>query len=71
MRDAVIVSTARTPLTKAKGFYWAGRAAQRAGMQDEANRLYEAAAQWPDYYYAQLALKALGRSKEAAGAASA
>ncbi|MGB3472688.1 MAG: lytic transglycosylase domain-containing protein [Erythrobacter sp.] len=52
---------ARTPLTKAKGFFWAGRAAQRAGNMDEANRLYEAAAQWPDYYYGQLALAALGR----------
>ncbi|MDJ0978029.1 MAG: lytic transglycosylase domain-containing protein [Erythrobacter sp.] len=52
---------ARTPLTKAKGFYWAGRAAQRAGNSVEAKRLFEAAAQWPDYYYAQLSLAALNR----------
>ncbi|MEM1194842.1 MAG: lytic transglycosylase domain-containing protein [Pseudomonadota bacterium] len=52
---------ARTPLTKSKGFYWAGRAAQRAGDISEAARLYEAAAQWPDYYYGQLALGALQR----------
>lgn len=52
---------ARSPLTKAKGFYWAGRAARRAGNSAEATRLYEAASQWPDYYYAQLSLDALGR----------
>ncbi len=52
---------ARTPLTRSKGFYWAGRAAQRAGDMGEATRLYEAAAQWPDYYYGQLALEALQR----------
>ncbi|MEO0642210.1 MAG: lytic transglycosylase domain-containing protein [Pseudomonadota bacterium] len=52
---------ARTPLTKSKGFYWAGRAAQRAGNITEATRLYEAAANWPDYYYGQLALGALQR----------
>lgn len=52
---------ARTPLTKAKGFYWAGRAARRAGNEEEATRLYEAASQWPDYYYAQLSLAALGK----------
>ncbi len=52
---------ARTPLTKAKGFYWAGRAAQQSGNTAEATRLYELAAQWPDYYYGQLSLAALGR----------
>ncbi len=52
---------ARTPLTKAKGFYWGGRAAQQSGNASEATRLYELAAQWPDYYYGQLSLAALGR----------
>ncbi len=52
---------ARTPLTKAKGFFWGGRAAQQAGNTAEATRLYELAAQWPDYYYGQLSLAALGR----------
>ncbi|MEM7689985.1 MAG: lytic transglycosylase domain-containing protein [Pseudomonadota bacterium] len=52
---------ARTPLTKAKGFYWAGRAAARAGQNEASIRHYEAASQWPDYYYAQLSLAALGR----------
>lgn len=52
---------AKTPLTKAKGYFWAGRAAQQAGNQADATRYFEMAAQWPDYYYGQLALASLGR----------
>jgi soluble lytic murein transglycosylase len=52
---------ARTPLTKAKGYYWAGRAARQAGNEAAARGLFETAAQWPHYYYGQLAIAALGR----------
>jgi soluble lytic murein transglycosylase len=52
---------AKTPLTKAKGYFWAGRAARQAGDQAAAQRYFEMAARWPDYYYGQLALAALGR----------
>lgn len=52
---------AKTPLTKTKGYYWAGRAARQAGDQAGATRWFEMAARWPDYYYGQLALSALGR----------
>lgn len=52
---------AKTPLTKAKGYFWAGRAARAAGDQAAATRYFEMAARWPDYYYGQLALSALGR----------
>jgi soluble lytic murein transglycosylase len=52
---------AKTPLTKAKGYYWAGRAARQAGDQAGAVRWFEMAARWPDYYYGQLALAAMGR----------
>jgi len=52
---------AQSPLTKAKGFYWAGRAARQAGMAEDATALFEKAAKWPDYYYGQLALAALRR----------
>jgi soluble lytic murein transglycosylase len=52
---------AKTPLTKAKGYFWAGRAARKAGDQAGAARYFEMAARWPDYYYGQLALSALGR----------
>ncbi len=56
---------AKTPLTKAKGYYWAGRAARQAGNGADAQRYFEMAARWPDYYYGQLALSALGRSMPA------
>lgn len=52
---------ARTPLTKSKGYFWAGRAARQAGMQTQAARYFEKAAEYPHYYYGQLALGALGR----------
>lgn len=52
---------ARTPLTKTKGYFWAGRAARQAGDQAGAARYFEFAAKFPDYYYGQLALSALGR----------
>jgi soluble lytic murein transglycosylase len=52
---------ARAPLTKAKGYYWAGRAARRAGQEAEAIAHFESAATWPHYYYGQLSLSALNR----------
>jgi soluble lytic murein transglycosylase len=52
---------AKTPLTKSKGYFWAGRAARQAGDQAGAARYFEMAARWPEYYYGQLALSALGR----------
>ena len=54
-------AAARTPLTKAKGFYWAGRASRQAGDTAEANRYYEMAAKFADQYYGQLALSAMGK----------
>lgn len=52
---------AKTPLTKSKGYFWAGRAARQAGDRAGAAQYFEMAARWPDYYYGQLALSALGR----------
>jgi soluble lytic murein transglycosylase len=52
---------ARTPLTRSKGFFWAGRAARQAGLEEDARRYFEMAAEFPHYYYGQLALDALGR----------
>lgn len=54
-------AAARTPQTRSKGFYWAGLASQRAGNTAEANRYYEMAAAYPDRFYGQMALDALGR----------
>ncbi|MEM7666655.1 MAG: lytic transglycosylase domain-containing protein [Pseudomonadota bacterium] len=52
---------ARSPLTRSKGFYWAGRAARQAGLADDATRYFEMAAEYPHYYYGQLSIAALGR----------
>ena len=52
---------AQTPLTRSKGFYWAGRAARQAGNETDAVRYFEMAAQYPHYYYGQLSISALGR----------
>ncbi|NNC60421.1 MAG: lytic transglycosylase domain-containing protein [Erythrobacter sp.] len=54
-------TSARTPLTRSKGFFWAGRAAARAGDRAEAERYWNLAAEHPDYYYGQLALAELGQ----------
>ena len=54
-------AAARTPQTRTKGFYWAGRAAAQAGNQAEANRYFEMAAAYPDQFYGMLSLERLGR----------
>jgi len=54
-------AAAKTPLTRAKGFYWAGRASSQAGNAGEATRYYEMAGQYADQYYGQLALSALNK----------
>ena len=52
---------ARSPQTRAKGFYWAARAASAAGQIQQANAWLERAAASPDQFYGQLALERLGR----------
>ena len=54
-------AAARTPQTRSKGFYWAGRAMARAGNTAEATRYFEMAAVYPDQFYGMLALERLGR----------
>ncbi len=58
----------QAPATKAKGFYWAGRAAQAARRQSEAQDYYARAGAFADQYYGQLALERLGRQIPAPGA---
>lgn len=58
-------AAARTPQTRTKGFYWAGRAMAAAGRVAEANRYFEMAAAFPDQYYGMLALERLGRAMPA------
>ncbi len=54
-------AAAQTPQTRAKGFYWAGRAMARGGDALEASRYFEMAAAYPDQFYGMLALERLGR----------
>jgi len=56
---------ARSPQTRAKGFYWAARSASSAGQTERANEWLELAAQSPDQYYGLLALERLGRVPQA------
>lgn len=53
-------TAARTPQTRSKGLYWAGRASALAGDGAEATRYFQLAAQYADQYYGMLALERLG-----------
>lgn len=54
-------NAAKSPQTKSKGFYWAGRAALLSGDAASANSYFGQAAAYPDQFYGQLALERLGR----------
>ncbi|WP_177200042.1 lytic transglycosylase domain-containing protein [Sphingomonas rubra] len=51
----------QAPQTRAKGFYWAGRAAEAAGLAPQATAFYDQAAAYRDQFYGQLALERTGR----------
>jgi len=59
---------ARSPQTRARGFYWAARAARAAGQGREADAWLEQAASSPDQFYGLLALERLGRGPPAPAA---
>ncbi len=52
---------ARSPQTRAKGLYWAGRAAEAASRRDVSQSYYTNAAVQFDQFYGQLAAERLGR----------
>jgi soluble lytic murein transglycosylase len=52
---------AQTPGTQTKGWYWAGRAAERGGKPDWAKSYLNQAAVHIDQFYGQLAAERLGR----------
>ncbi len=54
-------AAARTPQTRSKGFYWAGRAASQAGDGAGAARYYTMAGAYADQFYGQLSLERLGQ----------
>ena len=51
----------QSPNTRAKGFYWAGRAAEAAGRSADATAFYARAAGYRDQFYGQLAAERTGR----------
>ena len=51
---------ARSPQTRSKGLYWAGRAADAANRRSDAQNYYAGAAQLFDQFYGQLAAERLG-----------
>ncbi len=51
----------QSPNSRAKGYYWAGRAALSAGDATGAQGYFANAAAFPDQFYGQLALERLGR----------
>ncbi len=52
---------AQSPQSQTKGWYWAGRAADKAGRKDWAQSYYAQAASHVDQFYGQLASERLGR----------
>jgi soluble lytic murein transglycosylase len=52
---------AQSSQTRAKGFFWAARAARRAGQTERADAWLEQAASSPDQFYGLLAMEQLGR----------
>jgi soluble lytic murein transglycosylase len=52
-----------TPISRARGAYWTGRALDAAGKSTDAAGMYRIAAQYGDTYYGQLATKQLGLSQ--------
>ena len=55
---------ARSPVTRSKGLYWAGRAAEAAGDSSAARRYWEEATAFPEAFHGQLAHERLGREVE-------
>ena len=65
-KDAVAMFTryaaaAKSPQTRSKGLYWAGKAAARSGDQVSASDYYNQAAVYYDSFFGQLALEQLKR----------
>jgi soluble lytic murein transglycosylase len=53
----------KTPVSKARAAYWAGRAAEKNGNPDIARNWYEKAARYPSVFYGQLALARMAPGK--------
>ena len=64
-------NAARSQQSRSKGFYWAGRAAGKAGDSVRSSTFLEQAAAAPDQFYGQLALERRGRAIPSPAAAPA
>ena len=62
MMFELYANAARSPQTKAKGLYWAGRAAEASGQRDRATEFYQRAALFFDQFHGQLANERLGQA---------
>lgn len=58
-----------TPISRARGAYWAGRAAETLGQSDVAKLWYQTAAQYPTTFYGQTAIVKLGQRDSLSAAA--
>ncbi len=61
-----MLSAVTSPMSRARGAYWCGRAAEAAGDHDEAQEWYGKAAAFPTMFYGQLAAAALGSERAVA-----
>jgi soluble lytic murein transglycosylase len=57
-----VLTNAQTPITKARGAYWLGKANVALGRREKANELFAFAARNPVTFYGQLAAKEAGIS---------
>jgi soluble lytic murein transglycosylase len=62
-------AVAQSPISQARGDYWAGRAAEAAGQRDVARQFFAEAARHPDYFYGQLASERLAQPLQLAAQA--
>ena len=53
-----------SPISRARGAYWAGRASERLGHGDVSRQWYSVAAQYNQTYYGQLAVDKLARAHQ-------
>lgn len=51
------------PISRARGAYWAGRAASATGDDEDASRWWSIAAEFPATFYGQQAIAALGKTE--------
>lgn len=64
-----IVTVGKSAITRSRGYYWLGRAADAAGDKATAKKHYQQAAKFGSAYYGQLARAQLGESSLGLGAA--